>query len=154
MSVKKNLFGTSWYQPKTINNFKHFDVQIFFLQCDKSNPNSIDDILLKKVAGYFFFHLLLMIGMLRQRFCCWRASHKIRHKQNKHIIEKTNKQNTKQIIFNFLILNVLNVITKSILVVLFIHDCLYLSTGKRISDSNNEFNAKKDAYCTKKWISF
>lgn len=117
-------------------------------------PNSIDDILLKKVAGYFFFHLLLMIGMLRQRFCCWRASHKIRHKQNKHIIEKTNKQNTKQLIFNFLILNALNVITKSILVVLFIHDWLYLSTGKRISDSNNEFNAKKDAYCTKKWISF
>lgn len=117
-------------------------------------PNSIDDILLKKVAGYFFFHLLLMIGMLRQRFCCWRASHKIRHKQNKHIIEKTNKQNTKQLIFNFLILNALNVITKSILVVLFIHDWLYLSTGKRISDSNNEFHAKKDAYSTKKWISF
>lgn len=110
-----------------INNFKHFDVQIFFLQYDKSNPNSIDDILLKKVAGYFFyfFHLLLMIGMLRQRFCCWRASHKIRHKQNKHIIEKTNKQNTKQLIFNFLILNALNVITKSILVVLFIQiDCI------------------------------
>lgn len=88
--------------------------------------------------------------MLRQRFCCWRASHKIRHKQNKHIIEKTNKQNTKQLIFNFLILNALNVNTKSILVVLFIHDWLYLSTGKRISDSNKEFNAKKDAYCTKK----
>lgn len=107
----------------------------------------------KKLRG-IFFHLLLMIDMLRQRFCCWRASHKIRHKQNKHIIEKTNKQNTKQLIFNFLILNALNVITKSILVVLFIHDWLYLSTGKRISDSNNEFNAKKDAYCTKKWISF
>lgn len=108
----------------------------------------------KKLRGIFFFHLLLMIGMLRQRFCCWRASHKIRHEQNKHIIEKTNKQNTKQLIFNFLILNALNVIIKSILVVLFSHDCLYLSTGKRISDSDNEFNAKKDAYCTKKWISF
>lgn len=137
-------------------NFKHFDVQIFFLQCDKSNPKFHWRHFVEKSCGvfFYFFHLLLMIGMLRQRFCCWRASHKIRHKQNKHIIEKTNKQNTKQLIFNFLILNALNVITKSILVVLFIHDWLYLSTDKRISDSNNEFNAKKDAYCTKKWISF
>lgn len=128
--------------------------RFFFLQCDKSNPKFHWRHFVEKNCGVFFFHLLLMIGMLRQRFCCWRASHKIRHKQNKHIIEKTNKQNTKQLIFNFLILNALNVITKSILVVLFIHDWLYLSTGKRISDSNNEFNAKKDAYCTKKWISF
>lgn len=56
------MFGTSWYQPKTINNFRHFDVQIFFLQCDKSNPNFIDDILLKKVAGYIFFSSFINVA--------------------------------------------------------------------------------------------